>query len=170
MFTPDSLFPKKLTWEFPVPEPGAGVFMGNGTLGLMVWGPDRIYLSVSRNGFWDRRGGSSFRPEATFTKLKSLLLDGKTEEAAKLFGKDKEEASYGRPTQLPGARLEISFEGWKPVVAALNLGEGALEIELQDGSGQSALAIVRLARDHELAWVECDPRLPEAEVELLPMW
>jgi hypothetical protein len=49
-----------LTWEFPLPEPGAGVLMGNGTMGLMVWREAGLNLTVSRNGFRDRRAGATF--------------------------------------------------------------------------------------------------------------
>ena len=42
---------------FPILRPHAGIYMGNGNMGVIVWGNDRLCLTVNRADLWDHRNG-----------------------------------------------------------------------------------------------------------------
>lgn len=46
--------PAPLHWHFPLPRPYTGILLGNGRMGLMVWGSEDVRISIGRTGFWDR--------------------------------------------------------------------------------------------------------------------
>jgi alpha-L-fucosidase 2 len=158
-----------LDWNFPLPEPGTGVRLGNGSLGLMVWGVERLCVTVSRNGFWDRRGGAVPRVGATFQELKRLLQAGETEAAGQLFTEETT-GDKPRPTQLPCARLELIVEGWKPERAELDYLTGTLKVHMAHADGRQSSVVIRNARDTDIAWIECDSALGPVTVATVPMW
>lgn len=153
-----------LHWTFPLPRPYTGILLGNGTLGLMVWGTDRICLSISRNGFWDRRGGIPFASEIDFKMVHELLEADRMEELKAAFAtKSENPLPFRTPTQLPGGRLELTFPS-VPRTAALDTTSGRLTVNLADGSTVE----IRLDPVKETAWVggSATPR----EIKLRPAW
>lgn len=151
-----------LSWDFPLPRPHCGVPLGNGTLGVLVWGDETLNLTIGRAGFWDRRGGNAFAARTTFAEVKGLLQAGDEAGLKRVFGLDEHEG-VARPHQLGCGRLELSFpQGHRPVQASLHTGTGLVRVRLVDGAGRWSELTVRLAMDRELAWVELPEGLPVA--------
>lgn len=123
-----------LHWRFPLPRPYTGVFLANGVLGAMVWGEGcELRVSLARNGFWDRRGGVPFASAINYRQLRTWLEAGKLEEVRAAFVARQTSGGGAKPTQLPGARLEIETPG--PLrEARLNLQTGWLEIPMESSS------------------------------------
>ena len=54
-----------LFWNFPLPRTHTGIPLANGTQGLLVWGDDKLHVTIGRAGFWDHRGGNDFQSVTT---------------------------------------------------------------------------------------------------------
>src|SRR4028118_1345885 len=94
-----------LHWDFPLPRVHAGIELGNGVLGLSVWGDDCLHLTIGRTGFWDHRGATSFARSITYSHLRKLLGSGCEAEVralAKPGGNPVESSTPSRPTQIGG--------------------------------------------------------------------
>ncbi len=159
-----------LEWEFPLPRPHCGVPLGNGTLGVLVWGEDVLCLTIARAGFWDRRGGAPFSVSATFDRVRERLEAGDEAGLLALFAPDEERApdTPPCPIQIGGARLEMRFDGdFSPRGAILHLQRGQLEVELQSRGGQSKTIVIWVHPDAELCVVE---GAEDAQLTLRPAW
>ena len=154
----------KLTWHFPLPRTHTGVLLGNGTQGLMVWGTDRLCITVGRAGFWDHRDATPFTTRITYQKLRRLLEANDEAGIQAAFGKQNYQHGYRRPCQLGGGRLELKFaRGVVPQRADLDLATGTLRVTLSN----SARVTIRQAMDAELAWIETTATYT---VKTIPTW
>lgn len=60
--------------SFPINRTHAGVLLGNGVQGLMVWGGGSVLnITVGHASFWDHRGGNDFVSRANFAQVKNLV-------------------------------------------------------------------------------------------------
>lgn len=169
-----------LTWDFPLPRTHAGVLLGNGAQGLMVWGDDTLNITIARAGFWDHRGGREFTVKATFAEVRRLVELGDETGVKALFAPPAVNSGGNRPDrpqQYGGGRLVLRFpDGLVPKFARLNIGRGILEITLRNKAGDSASVRLNQAMQTEaageLAWIESDAEglLRRTEVILLPFW
>lgn len=144
--------------------------MANGTLGVTVWGDETLCLSVSRAGFWDRRGGTPFTLNATFDRVRERLEADDQAGLMALFSPEQADdpTRPKRPQQLGGARLELRFEGgFSPRYAVLHLERGQLEVELQNSTGEARVVTIWVHPDDEVCVVE---GADDAEVTVRPTW
>jgi alpha-L-fucosidase 2 len=166
-----------LTWQFPLPRPHTGVRLGNGVQGLMVWGDAALHLTVSRAGFWDRRGGNPFATVATFAKVRACLEANDAAGLRTLFNRaEGVPGQPGRPQQYGGGRLELTFpDGLRPTAARLRLRDAIIEIDLATAPGAPVAHTVRLhqARGREVAWLEgtaATDLFARTTVQAVPTW
>ncbi len=163
-----------LRWQFPLRRTHAGVLMGNGTQGLMVWGGDRtLNVTVGRAGFWDHRGGNEFSARTTFGEVKKLLQAKDEEGIKKVFELPKTgDQGLGHPQQLGGGRLELTLpEGWHLQRADLHLSTASLRVLATAPGGQEATITVNQAVTEELTWVDLPaPLAGKVAVKLIPSW
>lgn len=94
-------------WSYPPLTWEQGVPLGNGTMGVVVWGSgDPLYLTIDNNQFWDR---SSWKPSDLesfkWRKFKQLIKEGKVTEGEKTF----QNPGAIRPTRIPPSRIDIFF-------------------------------------------------------------
>lgn len=123
-----------LSWHFPLPRPYTGILLGNGTMGVMVWGGGHtLHLSIARNGFWDRRGGVPFATTIDYAEVRALLEADDIAGLRAKFTTPQQETGYRKPTQLPGGRLEIDLSS-DLIRASLHTDSGRLVVDLADGS------------------------------------
>lgn len=167
--------PKPLTWHFPIRRPHAGVLLGNGTQGLMVWGEGRtLKITIGRAGFWDHRGGNEFAARTTYADVKRLLQAGDEEGIKAAFAvPEKTTASnLGHPQQLGGGRLEITLpDGWTLQRAVLDLATGTVNVFGQNSLGKQEKWVLRQAVNDELAWLEVPAALRgKTSQRLVPSW
>lgn len=158
----------RLTWTFPLPRAIAGVPLGNGNLGLLVWGDDELRLTVARAGFWDRRGGTPFRSRTTYRDLRRMLEAGDEAGVRAAFAPPAGQAAQGRLLQQHGGgRFRLSCPGWRPERAELATATGELTVTWGGADGASARLRLRLAMDAELAWAEWDAALAGMQVAFI---
>ena len=87
-----------LRWDFPLPRVHTGIALANGKQGVLVWGDDRLCLTVARAGFWDHRGGNPFTHHITYAEMRLLLEAGCEDEVRARFAKQEQRPGQpGRP-------------------------------------------------------------------------
>ena len=160
----NSSFPPDVTFDFPLPRPHCGIALGNGTLGILVWGDEFLCLTIARAGFWDHRGGNEFTFNATFPRVRALLEAGDESGLRELFANaPKEAATPTRPYQIGGARLEIRFRDEARPLRGTLKADGSLEIELTAGR----VVRIECSMDDEVAWLD---GVEGAQLRLRPSW
>ena len=162
----DSSYPPDVSFDFPLPRPHCGIALGNGTLGIWVWGGEFLCLTIARAGFWKHRD-DEFTDNATFEKVRALLeaddkkADDESGLRALLANLPADAATPPYPTG--DAHLELRFEDdARPVCGTLKA-DGSLEIELTNGR------VVRIesSMDEEVAWLQ---GAEDAQLILRPAW
>lgn len=93
-------FPEK--WEKGLP-------LGNGTMGVMIWGNENfLFLTIDNTQFWDRTSWTPPRPENFKWEIfKELIKEGKVGEKEIEF---QNPGNFPRPTRIPPSRMDVSFE------------------------------------------------------------
>ncbi len=162
-----------LAWDFPINRPHAGLLLGNGTQGLMVWGSDqRLIITVGRAGFWDHRGGNDFATRITYAELKKLLQAGDEAAIKRAFAVPATTGSpnLGHPQQIGGGRIVLDLPtGWTLRQGVAHLREGTLRVTATQGSDSVTLTI-RQHPTQELAWVDLPEELQTTQVSAVPSW
>ncbi len=161
-------YPPDVRFDFPLPRPHCGIALGNGTLGILVWGDEYLCLTIARAGFWDHRGGNEFTTRAMFPRVRELLGARDESGLRALFANPPaDEWTPDQPYQLGGARLEIRFkDGARPVAGTLKP-DGSLEVELQTPAGARKTVRIECSMDDEVAWLE---NVEGAQLRLRPTW
>lgn len=82
--------------------------LGNGLLGVLLWGEgDTLRLSLDRGDLWDNRHPPRiYEADFTWKEIQAVVAKGNQEELVRRF-----DSTYGidYPTKLPGGRLEIDL-------------------------------------------------------------
>ena len=156
--------PPDVRLDFPLPRPHCGIALGNGTLGILVWGDERLCLTIARAGFWDHRGGNDFTLDATFARVRALLENADEAGIEALFANPPaDQSSPPRPYQIGGARLEIRFpDDARPIAGTLKA-DGSLDISLSNGR----VVTIECSMDEEVAWLD---GAADAQLQLRPTW
>ena len=152
--------PAPLIWYFPLKRPHAGVALGNGVQGLLVWGEETLRLTVARAGFWDHRNGQDIPPGTTFACVRRALESEDDAALAALFPKRASGAPF--PQQFGGGRLELAFpDGLRPLAATLDLGTAEVVVLLGKGAGAPDARELRIRQTcvGEVCWIEGDAAL-----------
>jgi len=104
----------------PVHRWDEGLPLGNGLLGLLVWGNGRpLNLSVDRSDLWDNRPDpKTQRPEFHWKHLTALVDRGDMQEIARVFEGDRDGVVY--PTKLPCGRLQLDLGRREPFESHLD--------------------------------------------------
>ncbi len=161
---------RQLVWDFPLDRPHAGILLGNGTQGLMVWGErNQLYITVARAGFWDHRGGNDFVTRIRYPELKTLLQarqDSAIQAAFAIPG-TAEDKGFGHPQQLSGGRFVVEFpESTTLVSGKLDLPTGSIRLELTQGN-QTFELIIQQHPTRELAEVTFPEAMARGNVSFL---
>jgi alpha-L-fucosidase 2 len=106
-----------LELDLPVDRWDEGAPLGNGQLGVMVWGGgDTLKLSLDRNDLWDLRPAeTTLRKDWTYAKMKELVAARDESTFHQLF--DAPYDTVPHPTKLPPTRVEVRVSG--PRLASL---------------------------------------------------
>jgi hypothetical protein len=149
--------PMTIIWHFPLRRPHAGVPLGNGMQGLLVWGEGTLCLTIARAGFWDRRNGQDIPAGTTFAGVRRALCEEDDAALAGLFPPRKKNAPF--PQQMGGGRLELSFpNGLRPLDATLDLATAGILVRLGKNDDDNAPRMLRIfqAHDDEVCWIDGD--------------
>jgi alpha-L-fucosidase 2 len=163
----------RLLWDFPLPRTHTGIVLGNGIQGLMVWGNDRLSITVGRAGFWDHRGGNAFSTRVTYLRVRALLeRHDEPGLRAAFAGPGAGVSGPSRPQQYGCGRLDLQFGGgFVPRTGELRLATGEIRVICGAPDGRAATVRIGQARGAELAWADLDSDLlPGLKVSLVPAW
>jgi alpha-L-fucosidase 2 len=121
----------QIHWTFPLPSCHEGVLLGNGLMGVLVWGhAHTLRLTIGRADFWDHRGGLPWSAAMTYPAIRKLLESHDEPGLRALFESAPQDPA--RPTLLPVGRLDLTLPG-ELASARLSLRSGTAIVELRDG-------------------------------------
>lgn len=116
------------TWDEAVP-------LGNGTMGVLLWGEtNTLRLSLDRGDLWDERPAKRFlevRDQFTWKTMQELVASNRMKDFDRIF-----DSNYGggSPTKLPAGRVEITLEPGQSVETfELNLASAEGIARFQNG-------------------------------------
>lgn len=162
---------EKTVYEFPFPltRPHAGVPLGNGSFGALVWGHDSlINITVSRNDFWDHRNGQYLINNGiSYQKVVEAYNAGDFEAVTALYETCREVNDFAESsTLLPCGRFEITLKkGEKLDRAVLDIRHGLL-LAITESSGQLEFVL----NMHNDILEICDPEQMIDSVLARPSW
>ncbi|RRJ99292.1 hypothetical protein Ga0100230_013945 [Opitutaceae bacterium TAV3] len=142
MTTEETTAALRHTWHFPLPRTHTGALLGNGTLGVMVWGEENILrITLGRADWWDHRGGRQWTGAMNFAAIRRLLEAGDEPGIRSLFSAAPERPGEPRqPSVLPIGRFELVFpEAIKLAIAVLDMREGEISVFATDETGNRLL-------------------------------
>ena len=170
--TTRSTTPHTLRWHFPLPRPLTGIVLGNGVQGLLVWGDQKLCVTVGRAGFWDHRHrGES--PLPSFSRVRESLERGDEAGLKSAFGLSEPPAGRpSRPQQLGAGRLELTLpDGLTPQVAELDMRHARLAVTCADADEQTHTLHIQQAVDTECAWLALPDALQgRCQMRVLSTW
>lgn len=118
--------------NFPLTRPHCGIPMANGQMGILVWGNDKICLTINRADYWDHRYGEKYLgPD--YKKLLALYDPYDVEPMNQAFVRMEKPFDgpefFWRSTRLPAGRFELTFDHEiKPRKAVLDYETGTVTI------------------------------------------
>jgi alpha-L-fucosidase 2 len=145
-----------LAWQFPLPTCHHGVPLGNGRMGVLIWGEgNTLRLTLSRPDFWDHRGGMRWTAEMSFARIRELLTSQDDKSLRRVFENAGSTTRPVRPSILPVGRIEVTLQA--PLQSAtLDMRSGVATVVLKDGRALdielSAHEPVVLLRSAEREW------------------
>lgn len=93
------------TWDEAIP-------LGNGAMGVLVWGETNLLkLSLDRGDLWDERPSRAFqkvRDRFTWSEMQRMVRENRSAEFNEVF--DSNYDYDGPPTKLPAGRLELVLD------------------------------------------------------------
>lgn len=154
----------KIIHSFPLPHVHMGTTVGNGVLGLSVWGAkDALHITIGNSALWDHRGGMSWRPEQNFRRFRELIESGDRETLFAEF-----QPGGLRPSLIPAGRLTLRL-GMGAILARciLHIDDGLVEAFYCRNGVEYAVQVRLSQTDREVFGV----RMPEElEAELIPAY
>lgn len=126
---------KKLLLDFPLLRPHCGIPMGNGRLGILIWGGDKICLTVNRSDYWDYRFGEKYLGPHYKKLADAYEACDVSPVNSQFICRQKPEVGDGwwSSTRLPCGRFEFSLRGAKPSNAALDYSTGNVMVYCDNG-------------------------------------
>lgn len=164
---------KTINWPFPLPRTHCGIALGNGLCGALIWGRDRIHVTVNRSDLWDHRGGFEADEGMSYARVKKLYdpRDVSKLESA-VFAKPPPSPHVYRPSRLPLGRFEFELvDGVQPVCASLAWNEGVLRVILRNRRCPRTAYAVAFAFDPARPLLAVlDPQRVVKSVYVRPAW
>lgn len=162
---------REYKWNFPLTRTHCGMLQGNGTFGAMIWGENRLHITVNRADFWDHRGGMPFTEEMTYKNIRQCLEAGDEQRLRKLFETvTPEQGKPHRPTILPLGRLEIDFgEGIHIRSGILDVNTGEIRIAVEK-NGEKFQIISILLMDKPCLYLSFDDDISINNITRVTSW
>jgi hypothetical protein len=123
---------RKIEWQFPLPRTHAGIAMGNGLFGALIWGKERINITLNRADFWDHR--NDLKPTegvSTYQHIKKAYRPEDDSWLTKVFPVPSPARGIKRPGRLPFGRFELELKpDFYPAKGELDLATGSVVIRI----------------------------------------
>ena len=165
-------FGQLLTWNFPVNRTHAGILLGNGTQGLMVWGIDTLNITVGHAGFWDHRGGNDFASRTTYQQVKSLVDVKDEAKIRSLFSVEEKPNEPARPWHLSAGLCQVIVPaGYRLQKGVLNTMNGVITVTFSGPKGKTSNLTIEQSTENNLAWIKLPAEWASgARVQLKPFY
>ncbi len=99
----------QISRDFPLPSIQSGAMLGNGNLGVLLWGEKNILnITFGCASLWDHRGGVVWSDKQNFKELRELLLKGDEDGVKEMFAAENS-GRAARPTLIPLGRIVLKF-------------------------------------------------------------
>ncbi len=160
------------TWQFPLPRTHTGVLLGNGKMGVMIWGEGRVLrVTINRADFWDHRGGLPWTEGMSYARIRELLEAGDEAGLRCLFeGSETPPGQPRRPSLLPLGRLELVLEaGLCLTTADLDMQIGQVIVHAQ-GNGETLDIVFALSMLDPLLHISTGNEQRSVIVQHLTAW
>ena len=134
--------PRPLIIKGPIQRSEDGLPLGNGWLGVLVWGEgSTLRLSLDRPDLWDQRQPETLgRSDWTYATMRRLKEEGKHQEHVKLFDQPYDTIAY--PTKLPGGRVEVDLGDDVEIVGfVLDFRTGRATVQLRGASADTSVHV-----------------------------
>jgi len=156
---------------FPVPRTHCGFALGNGNSGALVWGKDRLHVTVNRTDFWDHRGGQALAGEHLYRKIVAAYDPDDPSKVQGVFGQPAWPEGMPPSTRLPMGRFEVApRRGLGLDRGVLDLASGRLHVHLRADDGEPAGTVVLgLHPKRHVLWID-DPAGLLGDVTVRPAW
>ncbi|MGG1553488.1 glycosyl hydrolase family 95 catalytic domain-containing protein [Paenibacillus ferrarius] len=137
-----------------------GMPLSNGVFGALVWFEgDSVMLTINRADFWDHRGGTIWREDCNYARLKTLLQSGDFEAARRLYPTQIMNGKEKRPARLAMGRYEVKLKpGVSLVSAELRMKEAEAVLGFRTSEGERFMYI-GVEIDSPLLVVSCDAEM-----------
>jgi len=150
------------TWDEAVP-------LGNGAMGVLLWGEtNTLRLSLDRGDLWDERPSKkhiAVRDRFNWAAMQRMVAENRMNEFNEVF--DSNYDGNGPPTKLPAGRVEITLGAGQGIQGfELNLATAEGRVQLPDG--KILRAFVSAASVAEPVALVRIPGEPVLEVRLKP--
>ena len=126
-------------WDEAVP-------LGNGTMGMLLWGEtNRLRLSLDRGDLWDERPSKAFtqvRSRFNWATIQQLVASNRMDEFDTICDANYDYNSY--PTKLPAGRVEVLLDESQKI-ESFELNLATAEGVVCGGAGELARAFVNAA-------------------------
>jgi alpha-L-fucosidase 2 len=144
-----------IEWTFPLPRTHCGVAMGNGNFGALVWGKERLCITVNRADFWDHRGGELLIEGTTYERLKAAYDPEDSARMQTAFIRRERPPDVLRSSRLPVGRFEFALaEGFQLRKAILHCQSGRLSVVASDRSNRVKTLMLVLGPKQNLLFIE----------------
>ena len=133
------------TWRFPLRRTHAGMLMGNGLMGLMIWGEGGVLkVTVGRADFWDHRGGMEWTAEQSYANIRECLEQGDHPRLRRLFeGTAAAPGTPRSPSIIPLGHFELDWgPGAQLTEGTLTLRAGEVRVAVSGPDGASVVEFV----------------------------
>jgi len=148
------------TWDEAVP-------LGNGTMGVLLWGEtNRLRLSLDRGDLWDERPSKkhlAVRDRFNWAAMRRMVAENRMDKFNEVFDSNYQDNSP--PTKLPAGRVEITLDVGQ-TIQAFELNLATAEGRAQLASGRTISAFVNAASISEPVALVRIPGSPPREVRL----
>ncbi|HEY0056333.1 MAG TPA: hypothetical protein VGB63_13335 [Pedobacter sp.] len=163
---------KLLKWDFPINRTHAGMLLGNGRQGLMVWGKDTLHITVAHAGFWDRRGGNNFTERVNYEQFKKLVQKKDEASLKRLFSNASDNGLSINPQQLSAGLVKIAFpKNYKLQSGDVNLQKGIISIRMLNPQKKVVTLLLQQSVQKSISWVELPAELQgKVKAFLVPMY
>lgn len=157
------------TWNFPLNRPFAGIPVGNGTQGILVWGKEnQLHLTIGHAGFWDRRGGRTIS-STTYNEVLSAFEKGDEQTCRELLNSKERRDGF---QQLPAGRISLTFpKGYVVEKGVLDKASGLVKITLRSNKGQPMWCAIAQDKNQPTAGIKYAPALVgKVQVKVTPAY
>ncbi len=163
---------KNVEFSFPLPRTHAGIAMGNGLFGALIWGKDSINITMNRADFWDHRG--AHRPTegvTTYENIKKSYNPTDWSWIQDVFPDKPKPSGIGCPGRLPFGRFEMELNpGCFPVKGELDLTKGTVTVWISvAGKKVKHPVLFDLSVSQNVLWVQ-DPNGMISGVNVKTAW